>query len=380
MKPAIHVENLAKRYTLGTNGGASYHTLREALTGLATAPWRRLRDWTAGGAAALDLLTDLGRSPRPRKAWHSSTNHRFVLRLYGVLREMAPAREIEQETILQYVRRRFHDLSLAMRYYRRRPYFVVLAGMHRSGTSCLARSLNLAGVELGSRPLLGPSRSNPHGHWESQDVVWFNDAILAFSDGSWIEPPATARWTRRHQWQARRILWDFHGCRVVAFKDPRITLTYPLWKQVLSEHALIACFRHPMNVALSLQARGNCSVEQGLRLWKLYNEALLSHAADHPRVFWFNFDGGADAVDSLLSSICKALALPGYEEAIRHYEVDLQHHCGENHVLPADVQQVYDALLGQFDHQKGAAPSGRPSSPQRVPGPSAVRADFAGRS
>ena len=42
-EPAIRIEDLAKRYRIGTRAG-SYKTFREALTGMVTAPWKRLRD------------------------------------------------------------------------------------------------------------------------------------------------------------------------------------------------------------------------------------------------------------------------------------------------------------------------------------------------
>src|SRR5437016_5232460 len=41
MKPAISVENLSKRYRLGTRAGGDYRTLREALTSALPTPWRR---------------------------------------------------------------------------------------------------------------------------------------------------------------------------------------------------------------------------------------------------------------------------------------------------------------------------------------------------
>ena len=42
-EPAIRIEDLAKRYRIGTRAG-SYKTFREALTGMVTAPWKRLQD------------------------------------------------------------------------------------------------------------------------------------------------------------------------------------------------------------------------------------------------------------------------------------------------------------------------------------------------
>jgi len=43
MTPAIHIDNVGKRYFLGRQAPAAYRTLRESLVEMAAAPWRRLR-------------------------------------------------------------------------------------------------------------------------------------------------------------------------------------------------------------------------------------------------------------------------------------------------------------------------------------------------
>jgi lipopolysaccharide transport system ATP-binding protein len=48
MKPAIRVENLAKRYQIG-GSEAAYHTLRETIMAMAVAPWQRLRRFARRG-------------------------------------------------------------------------------------------------------------------------------------------------------------------------------------------------------------------------------------------------------------------------------------------------------------------------------------------
>ncbi len=48
MKPAIRVQNLAKRYQIG-GSQAAYHTLRETIMEMAVAPWQRLRRFARRG-------------------------------------------------------------------------------------------------------------------------------------------------------------------------------------------------------------------------------------------------------------------------------------------------------------------------------------------
>ena len=53
-----------------------------------------------------------------------------------------------------------------------------IAGMHRSGTSMVARALHEAGLYLGEEPdLMRPGPDNPEGFWERTEVVAVNDAL-----------------------------------------------------------------------------------------------------------------------------------------------------------------------------------------------------------
>jgi O-antigen biosynthesis protein len=54
-------------------------------------------------------------------------------------------------------------------------------GMHRSGSSALARVLNLAGLRISSQ-LLPANQDNPSGYWEPRRVVNFNTALLEVFD------------------------------------------------------------------------------------------------------------------------------------------------------------------------------------------------------
>ena len=71
-----------------------------------------------------------------------------------------------------------------------RPVVVCVLGMHRSGTSLLARLLNIAGIELGAASSLArPAEDNPRGFWEHEELRKTNDALLQVFGGSWMDPP-----------------------------------------------------------------------------------------------------------------------------------------------------------------------------------------------
>jgi len=76
---------------------------------------------------------------------------------------------------------------------RTRP-FLVITGMHRSGTSFLARALNLAGVNLGELESLTSNdwkfyRDNVRGHWENKKILALTNQTLSSNKGSWDDPP-----------------------------------------------------------------------------------------------------------------------------------------------------------------------------------------------
>ncbi len=125
------------------------------------------------------------------------------------------------------------------------PTIVCVLGMHRSGTSLVARVLNVLGVDLGPEEhLMRPSSANPAGHWESKPIQGINDEILSRFGGTWFRPPElVAGWERTPELaeprkQARELIdADFSDSDLWGFKDPRNSLT----AAVLAAHPAVQC-------------------------------------------------------------------------------------------------------------------------------------------
>ena len=67
---------------------------------------------------------------------------------------------------------------------------VCITGMHRSGTSMVARLLGACGLDLGPPEELVPGQpDNPDGYFENQRFVSVNDEILDIFGGAWDSPP-----------------------------------------------------------------------------------------------------------------------------------------------------------------------------------------------
>jgi len=196
------------------------------------------------------------------------------------------------------------------------PTIVCILGMHRSGTSLVARLLHVLGVDLGPQEhLIGPRADNPTGYWESAFVKELNDEILERLGGSWSVPPELAAgWVDRPELadlppRARELIEaDFSGSDLWGFKDPRNSLTLAFWQRLLPPMRYLICLRNPLDVAASLARRQDDSVpfEQGIELWLTYARSALAATAGHPRQILFYEDLMADPaplVDELASFI-----------------------------------------------------------------------------
>lgn len=73
-------------------------------------------------------------------------------------------------------------------------------------------------------------------------------------------------------------------------KDPRMCITLKTWLKYLnSKPAVIFTYRHPLEVAMSLNRREKgISIEHGLRLWIVYNRRALENSVDLCRVYTSN--------------------------------------------------------------------------------------------
>jgi FkbM family methyltransferase len=156
---------------------------------------------------------------------------------------------------------------------------ICIAGMHRAGTSMVARMLEGCGVDLGGPANFAPpAPDNRDGYWEDLRFVALNDRILEKFQGAWDHPPvlppgwetsASLDTERRDaeavlRWRAEPWGW----------KDPRNSLTIPFWRSLLPAMRVVICLRNPFEVADSLRARGYTSERFGLSLWEAYHRAL----------------------------------------------------------------------------------------------------------
>jgi len=174
---------------------------------------------------------------------------------------------------------------------------ICIIGMHRSGTSTISRAVNLLGAYLGEdADMVKPRYDNPEGFWERPDIVDIDDRLLSLYKKDWdCLVPQPEGWHKSEEAALLRaevkalLATHFSGKPLWAWKDPRTTVVFEIWKEAVAElGAELACIfvvRNPLDVAHSHQKRDGFSLEKGFGIWFNYNLAALRSTADVKRSF-----------------------------------------------------------------------------------------------
>lgn len=243
---------------------------------------------------------------------------------------------------------------------------VLIVGMHRSGTSMIAKLLQEAGLYLGPEDaLMPPAEENPEGFFEHLDFVRLNDEVLNVAGAGWdCPPPSDVNWDA----DAFAPLRDRAGALAATlaehapwgFKDPRTSLTIPFWRSALGPVRTVSVVRNPLEVVTSLHRRNGFSIALSLTLWRLYAERILEDTAPENRLTThydaYFLEPGRE--------IARILAFSGIEsppdpEALRETMVaQLRHHRRtirdlEAHGFPAEIIALYQRLCREADWWEG---------------------------
>ena len=157
---------------------------------------------------------------------------------------------------------------------------ILVAGMHRSGTSALTRILSIAGCDLPDT-LVRAKRDNPSGFWESQPVADLNKEILASAGSSWDDWRLFPRsWYRspvayEFRERATRLLQsEFGDSRLFVLKEPRLCRLLRFWVEIVdacdARPLIVLPIRNPFDVASSLQVRNDLDPGVGQLVWLRY--------------------------------------------------------------------------------------------------------------
>lgn len=236
---------------------------------------------------------------------------------------------------------------------------VAVLGVHRSGTSLTARTLNLLGVSLGDVHALIPAGgSNPAGYWENEPVTRVSDAVLAHFGGSWDVPPQLpVGWEEDPalldlRAQAGRCLAALQAAEPDApwygFKDPRVSLLLPFWSHAHRIDRYVLAIRDPREVAGSLAKRDAIDEEWSAYLWLRYTAAVLRHA-HNPLVVDYGdyFSDPEQVVDRLVGHLGLPVSDDQRGAALGNVQAEMRHNVVAWEItgpLAAVAQRAYDDL------------------------------------
>lgn len=193
---------------------------------------------------------------------------------------------------------------------------VVVLGMHRSGTSLAAELVHRWGAHGNEHSMLEPDEWNPRGYWEYRPLVEFNDTLLRAVKSSWRVPPweeeertvAALAQETVYRVRAFELLEEVRrGDRPWFWKDPRLTLLLPFWKQIWGTPAYLVPVRDPGAIADSLKRRDGLSYSNSLLLWQRYMSAILRDPDVGSAVLYFSYEDLLDDGTGVCRRICEFL-------------------------------------------------------------------------
>ena len=224
---------------------------------------------------------------------------------------------------------------------------VSILGMHRSGTSCLAGSLEQCGLHLGEVKTQSPH--NLKGNREHPSIFNLQERLFNKRGNSWDNPPAEIRLAEEEREELQGIIESFDAAPIWGFKDPRTLFTLDDWRELLTDRKvfLLASIRHPLAVAQSLLQRNKMDLSKGLSLWMKYNEKLLQHCLSS-QVELIDFDSPFEKYDERLVALAQKMDLE-IPVNRKFYEGGLINQQVESDKLDASVQRLYDQLLQMCD-------------------------------
>src|SRR5215216_1678286 len=231
---------------------------------------------------------------------------------------------------------------------------VAIVGMHRSGTSMVAKLLQQAGLYLGDEAdLMPPAAENPEGFYEHLEFVRLNDEVLNVAGAGWDCPPiAEFDWDDEvldpFRERARRLAAPLQERVPWGWKDPRTSLTLPFWRGALGPVQVIAVVRNPLEVVTSPHRRHSFSTALGSTLWQIYAERVLRDTSRDERLVT-HYDSYFLDPDREIARVLQFVALHQDQDlqglktaaipALRHHRKTVRDL--EEHGFPVEVIDLY---------------------------------------
>lgn len=268
---------------------------------------------------------------------------------------------------------------------------LIIAGMHRSGTSLTASFVDAVGISMGER-LLPPDGNNQKGYFEDVDFLQFHrDALKAATqadepgvhDWGWtvsetLNREAFPEFTDRAQ---ELIRSRDETLSAWGWKDPRTTLMLDFWDKLLPDARYLLVYRAPWDVVESMMRVGGdyfpSNPDHSLRIWAFYNRQMLDfYRAHRDRCLLFNVSSLIAEPHRMTSLIKERLGISVSDETAAErfkdlYSTDLFHTFPPEHPV-VQLCRHYDPKAVEVLHeleQEADLPGNSlpPDAPQLAP-------------
>lgn len=140
---------------------------------------------------------------------------------------------------------------------------ILVLGMPRSGTSLIAKSLEVFGGEYGDNLLPAVEGVNDRGYWEDRDILALNEDLLRAAKCGWNDlrsvPLEMVDVDTLQKFQQRAVLLvteKIENTDLFIIKEPRVTILQDFWRDVLQRCSVnvqyVVALRNPISVYHSL--------------------------------------------------------------------------------------------------------------------------------
>lgn len=193
---------------------------------------------------------------------------------------------------------------------------LIIAGMHRSGTSFVSSMLKESGLNVGER-LTDGAAANAKGFFENIDFVRLHANILkdqGLNPSGWtLEEKIEV--SDEYRKLAQTTVLENQQPTAWGWKDPRTTLFLDFWNELLPEAKYLFVFRSPWEIVDSLFRRGDKAFQddpsQAVKVWEHYNRLALRFYNKHrDQCIFVHVDQVAENPKALVESISKKFSLP----------------------------------------------------------------------
>lgn len=224
----------------------------------------------------------------------------------------------------------------------------MVLGMHRSGTSATARSLQTLGIRLGGR-LMEPAANNEKGFYEDLDLVALNEEMLQVCGRKWdsLEPlrevDVDLLCSNGYLLRAVSLLRDKLGDDpAFGFKDPRTARLLPFWQRVFLSADFnvryVMAYRNPLSVVRSLEHRDGFDSAKSFLLTADYLLSCLN-LAQGSQLMMIDYDCLVNEPREELEKLSEYLDMPLDEQAVSDFCDDfLSEELRHSRFRPDDLQ------------------------------------------